>query len=286
MTPLVASKVTVGRDQACGLVIQPNIFPFYDENIQFNKISRVHFEIRRKNGVAFIMNKSMNGTFGNRTPLDKDRLYELRNTDKIAIISPALPLFLFLEERSYLRTSTLPLQVSPVPTSHLPDLPPLQVTLHYLAGPVVGTGTFSTVRKGWARRGFWPVALKVIRKLVSDSFTDCLNELAVMLRLEHPCIARLVTHAESFQEVVIVMEFYPGGELGRLVEEEREAGRLSEQTAMFQFYQVRKELVTLPTLLSQVVQAVVYLHGLKVCHRDIKPGNILLVEHSNRCTAG
>ena len=119
MAPLVASSVTVGRDQTCGLVLQPNIFPFYDENIQFNKISRVHFEIRRKNGVAYIMNKSMNGTFGNRTPLDKDRLYELRNTDKIAIISPALPLFAFLEERSYLLTSTLPVQVSPVTTSRL-----------------------------------------------------------------------------------------------------------------------------------------------------------------------
>ena len=67
---------------------------------------------------------------------------------------------------------------------------------------------------------------------------------AVMLRLEHPCIARLVSHAESFQEVVIVMEFYPGGELGRLVEEERKAGRLSEQTAMFHFYQVTREHVT------------------------------------------
>ena len=111
--------MTVGRDQACGLVIQPNIFPFYDENIQFNKISRVHFEIRRKNGVAYIMNKSMNGTFGNRTALDKDRLYELRNTDKIAIISPELPLFTFLEERSYLRTSLFPVQVPPLPISHL-----------------------------------------------------------------------------------------------------------------------------------------------------------------------
>ena len=111
----MAPLVSVGREQTCGLVFQPHMIPASNENIQFNKISRVHFEIRRKNGVAYIRNKSMNGTFGNRTPLDKDRLYELRNTDKIAIISPDLPLFTFLEERSYLRTSTFPVQVPPLP---------------------------------------------------------------------------------------------------------------------------------------------------------------------------
>ena len=145
----------------------------------------------------------------------------------------------------------------------------MEVITKYLVGHVIGTGTFSTVRKGLTRENRKSIALKVIRKQYFDSSTNnqC-SELEVMMKLDHPCIGRLVGQAESYRELVIVIEFYAGGELGKMVEKDRSEGKLSEDTAKFQFYQVS--------------QAVVYLHSQGICHRDIKPGNILLKEPHNR----
>ena len=89
-----------------------------------------------------------------------------------------------------------------------------------------------------------------------------------MMKLKHPCIGQLMDHAESYRELVIGIEYCAGGELGRMVERDRVEGTLKEETAKFQFY--------------QVAQAVSYLHSLGICHRDVKPANILLKEPHNR----
>ena len=159
------------------------------------------------------------------------------------------------------------------------------MTTRYLVDRELGAGTFATVRKGWTRRELGPVALKVIKKLLSEAFSGSMveeqrrSEIEVMARLEHPCVTRLLDHAESFRELVIVMEFCGGGELGSLLGSEGREG-LTEQTAIFMFYQVPASPYSPPP--HQVVQAVEYLHSRGVCHRDIKPGNILLVERSDR----
>jgi pSer/pThr/pTyr-binding forkhead associated (FHA) protein len=42
-----------------------------EENLQYNKVSRVHFSISRNNGNLILKNNSMNGTFVNGILVDK-----------------------------------------------------------------------------------------------------------------------------------------------------------------------------------------------------------------------
>ena len=109
--PLLLPKETVGRDEQCGLRLQEHLFPNTHENLRLDKTSRLHFVISRQAGMNHIVNKSMNGTYVNKTSLVQDKVYELRNKDVIAMLSPCLPLFTFLEEVSYCQNSTFPVEV-------------------------------------------------------------------------------------------------------------------------------------------------------------------------------
>ena len=256
---LQESPFTVGRDTSlCSLVLEDFMFQSVSKMFHSSHVSKVHLEISTRGGIFYIINRSLNGTYVNGTNLTKGRIYELRHKDQIAVLDPSFHLFDFVDEKSYLRTSTFP----------------VEVITKYLVGCVVGAGTFSTVRRGWTRDTGKPIALKIIKKLPSSlldgpySESYRCNELEVMMKLKHPCIGQLMDHAESYRELVIGIEYCAGGELGRMVERDRVEGTLKEETAKFQFY--------------QVAQAVSYLHSLGICHRDVKPANILLKEPHNR----
>ena len=96
----------------------------------------------------------------NGTDLTKGRIYELRHKDQIAVLDPSFHLFDFVDEKSYLRTSTFP----------------VEVIAKYLVGCVVGAGTFSTVRRGWTRDTGKPIALKIIKKLPSSLLDGSYSE--------------------------------------------------------------------------------------------------------------
>ena len=256
---LQESLITVGRDiSLCSLVLEDFMFQSVSKIFHSGHVSKVHFEICRRGGIFLIKNRSLNGTYVNGTELTKDRVYELRHKDQIGVLDPSFHLFDFVDENSYLRTSTFP----------------VEVITKYLVGCVVGAGTFSTVRRAWTRETGKPIALKIIKKhpfsLLNGPYSESYrcNELEVMMKLRHPCIGQLIDHAESYRELVIGIEYCTGGELGRMVERDRAEGTLKEDTAKFQFY--------------QVAQAVSYLHSLGICHRDVKPANILLKEPHNR----
>jgi hypothetical protein len=274
VTALLAGGIKVGRDAGqCGLVLQQHMFQsagLKEGLLEFGQTSRVHFEIIHRGGSSYIVDRSTCGTFLQKTALVKDQETRLRSRDRIGLLNPAFSPFTYLDAAAYD-------YYSPAPVG---------VTARYLVGQEVGRGSFSTVRKAWARDGLQPVAIKLIKNRLYEFAFDPearRRELEVMGRLEHPGVARLLDHCESVTELAIVMEFCPGGELGRAVRRDREAGMLDEGTAAFQFYQVIW-LDMLEMHVMQVVQAVTYLHQHGVCHRDIKASNILLIEPLNsRC---
>ena len=215
------------------------------------KVSRRHFKMLHEAGSTYIEDKSVHGTFLNGVKLEREAQMPMRSGDRVAVVEPGLTLYTFLEEKAYLSHPTMP----------------LAITMKYLVGHRVGKGSFSTVRKGWARHSLAPVALKVIEKVGEagpEGEEERRNEVRVMSRLEHPCVARLVGEGESRRLVVIVMEYYAGGELGAAARRVRGEGGLGEEVLVFWWF--------------QLVQAVAYLHRRGVCHRDIKPANVMVVE--------
>ena len=179
------------------------------------KVSRRHFKLLHEAGSTYIEDKSVHGTFLNGVKLAREAQMPMRSGDRVAVVEPGLTLYTFLEEKAYLSHPTMP----------------LAITMKYLVGHRVGKGSFSTVRKGWARHSLAPVALKVIEKVGEagpEGEEERRNEVRVMSRLEHPCVARLVGEGESRRLVVIVMEYYAGGELGPAARRARGEGGLVE----------------------------------------------------------
>ena len=113
-----------------------------------------------------------------------------------------------------------------------------------------------------------PVAVKVLRGGLEDSGVGARfrREGRTAARLSHPNIVQVYDAGEDEldgREVsYIVMEYVPGGDLGKLVEEK---GPLSE-----------KELARIG---ADVASGLAHAHKKGIVHRDIKPQNILIDDY-------
>ena len=100
-------------------------------------------------------------------------------------------------------------------------------------------------------------------KQVGRYYTKFLKEAQTMSALNHPHIIKIIDVFEEKGTAYYVMPFMPNGSLKDWVEKH---GRLSEQEAL--------------NYIQQIAQALKYMHEKKrLCHYDVKPGNIMLDEN-------
>ena len=88
------------------------------------------------------------------------------------------------------------------------------------------------------------------------------REINILKLFHHPHIIRLYEVIETPNNICLVMEYVPGGDLYSMIEQR---GRLAEAETQ--------------QLFEQILSAVDYCHRNQVTHRDLKPENILLDEH-------
>eukprot|EP00908_Phaeocystis_cordata_P010989 Transcript_21832.p2 GENE.Transcript_21832~~Transcript_21832.p2 ORF type:complete len:252 (+),score=139.02 Transcript_21832:354-1109(+) len=106
------------------------------------------------------------------------------------------------------------------------------------------------------------IALKVIFKRQvekHDVYKQLKEEVEIQARLKHPRILRLYGYFHDEKRVYLVTELAPNGELFKLLQKEKK----------FDEPQVARWV-------SQIAEALVFLHEHHVIHRDLKPENILL----------
>lgn len=133
----------------------------------------------------------------------------------------------------------------------------------------IGGGAFGTVYKAYDRRLDREVAIKVQE-------VSYINEKEFSLQVEYDAIKALDDHPNiaNYEKIhrfedgpglydYAIMQFYPLGNLSTY---------LKKNTISHE--QKSKILV-------QILQGIAYLHHNRVVHRDIKPGNILVVERPN-----
>ncbi|KAL9227780.1 hypothetical protein vseg_003431 [Gypsophila vaccaria] len=131
----------------------------------------------------------------------------------------------------------------------------------YELGRLLGYGAFAKVHHARDMRSGQSVAIKIVSrpKVEKLNMTSRVKrEVAIMQRLRHPNIIRIIEVLATKTKVHIIMEYAKGGELFAKVAK----GRFSEDLARRYFH--------------QLISAVGYCHSRGVFHRDLKPENLLL----------
>ena len=127
----------------------------------------------------------------------------------------------------------------------------------------LGEGGMAIVYKGFDTRLERDVAVKVIRPEFVQ-FEDFLarfeREAKALAQLTHPNIVHINDFGEHKGLPYLVMDYLPGGTL-----KERLDGPIPFQKAI--------------RILLPVARALEYAHEMKIVHRDVKPGNILLTKN-------
>eukprot|EP00746_Dinoflagellata_sp_MGD_P003087 gnl/MRDRNA2_/MRDRNA2_106015_c0_seq1.p1 gnl/MRDRNA2_/MRDRNA2_106015_c0~~gnl/MRDRNA2_/MRDRNA2_106015_c0_seq1.p1 ORF type:complete len:640 (+),score=107.10 gnl/MRDRNA2_/MRDRNA2_106015_c0_seq1:109-2028(+) len=132
----------------------------------------------------------------------------------------------------------------------------------------LGTGAMAVVKKVMHRVTGDVFALKVVSKqtvIENDMQKHMQREIKTHVKLQHPNIIRMYGFFDNTQDICLLMEYAPLGNL---------------YTHLHQQPLGRVEQVEAIQIFVQVVDALVYLHGLGVAHRDLKPENVLLCEAS------
>lgn len=111
------------------------------------------------------------------------------------------------------------------------------------------------------------VAIKVISKLQFgiNHLNLVKNEIEVLKVCQHPGIIKLLDHFEDINNIYIVMEVCPGGNLMDYFE--MRGLELTEERAS--------------NIVKKLADSISYLHSYGIAHRDLKLENILMVEESD-----
>ena len=142
--------------------------------------------------------------------------------------------------------------------------------LLYTINQVVGNGTFGTVYGATVNKTNEIVAIKKVFQNVKYKN----RELELMKVLKHPNVVSLrnyyFTKAEDDNEGLYlncVMDFVPGS--------------LSTKIKSCRHAKEQMEMITVKLLSFQMCRALAYIRALGICHRDIKPQNILIDMDNN-----
>jgi serine/threonine protein kinase len=129
----------------------------------------------------------------------------------------------------------------------------------------LGSGSFSSVRRGIDSRDGRRVAVKMVSKnLLSNPWIreQLRKEVEINQSLSHPSICQMIEVFQTESNFYLVLPYYSKGDL--LTAMDKRLQGFSEDEAR--------------TLFRQMLDAVNHLHGQKIAHRDLKPENFLFDE--------
>nr|CAI5856578.1 unnamed protein product [Callosobruchus analis] len=247
---LVHPTLTLGRSDQCDIVIYKS--KFLPSQLLF--ISKKHFVIEQDPDdplVTYITDLSKNGTYLNDCLIGRNKRVILQSNDCIAI-GEKLKVYIF-KSMNYIGNE-----------NYLPEAYKNKYELtHFL-----GKGACGEVRLAYDKYTCIKYAMKKITK-GRDTASQMHNinhpnriymEISILWNLSHPLVVRMESMVETEEDVFIVLEYVRAGELSKRLSSN---SNMSEANVKFLFY--------------QIVLAIQYLHSSGVTHRDVKPGNILMV---------
>uniref|UniRef100_A0A7S3NRC8 non-specific serine/threonine protein kinase n=1 Tax=Euplotes crassus TaxID=5936 RepID=A0A7S3NRC8_EUPCR len=122
----------------------------------------------------------------------------------------------------------------------------------------IGEGGFGCVYRAKEKE---TGALRAIKKIPTEKIINhqsIINETTALKNLDHPNIIKLYETYQDSDGIYLVQEFCEGGELFDYI---AERDHLSEKEAA--------------DIFKQMMQAIIYCHKNRICHRDLKPDNFM-----------
>eukprot|EP00759_Apiculatamorpha_spiralis_P036260 PhF_6_TR36507/c1_g2_i1/m.53739 len=146
---------------------------------------------------------------------------------------------------------------------HLKEMFTEYVACEQEMGPCIGTGAFGKV---YTVRSVLTGGLTAVKMIPLDTGDpeiesrthDLLNEIGILRAMSHPNVIHYFRCERSLKTVNIYMEFANGGSVLQMLEKKTVS---SSKCAR---------------VIREVLQALHYIHGLNIIHRDIKAANILI----------
>ena len=131
----------------------------------------------------------------------------------------------------------------------------------------VGSGSFGTVIHAIENATNRECAIKIINKNNQKYSTiqKMKQEIQILKQLKHKNIVEFFGYSETTSKLYIIMEFIKYGTLKSWLSNHKE--NINEEEAS--------------TIITQLLNAVHYLHSHEIVHRDIKPENIMLSENND-----
>ncbi|KAK2828114.1 hypothetical protein Q5P01_019148 [Channa striata] len=126
----------------------------------------------------------------------------------------------------------------------------------------LGDGAFGKVYKARNKETGVLAAAKVIETKSEDELEDYMVEIDILAKCDHRYIVKLHDAFYHDNKLWIMIEFCPGGAVDAIMLD-LDRGLTEPQ---------------IKVVCRQMLEALNYLHGMKIIHRDLKAGNILLMQ--------
>ncbi|XP_039382114.1 serine/threonine-protein kinase DCLK3 isoform X1 [Mauremys reevesii] len=142
------------------------------------------------------------------------------------------------------------------------------VESYYEIGRTIGDGNFAIVKECRRCNTNQNYAMKIVDKSKLKGKEDMMeNEILIIKSLSHPNIVSLIEVYETEAEIYLILEYVPGGDLFDAI---IESVKFTEHDAAL--------------MITDLCEALVYIHGKNIVHRDLKPENLLVQHNADKST--